>query len=104
MDEPFSTLDEVTARVMRQQLADLWERHHQTIVFVTHSIREAIFLSNRIVILTRGPARVLDVVDVLVARPRRYEDPRLTELEASIVERVMGEWGYDNREAEGARS
>jgi NitT/TauT family transport system ATP-binding protein len=104
MDEPFSTLDEVTARVMRQQLAELWERHHQTIVFVTHSIREAIFLSNRIVILTRGPARVLDVVDVPVERPRRYEDPRLTELEARIVDRVMGEWGYDNREAESRRS
>jgi NitT/TauT family transport system ATP-binding protein len=104
MDEPFSTLDEVTARVMRQQLADLWERHHQTIVFVTHSIREAIFLSNRIVILTRGPARVLDVVEVPVERPRRYEDPRLTELEARIVDRVMGEWGYDNREAERRRS
>ena len=73
-------------------------------MFVTHSIREAIFLSNRMVILTRGPARVLDVVDVPVTRPRRYEDPRLTELEARIVERVMGEWGFDNRQAEDSRS
>jgi NitT/TauT family transport system ATP-binding protein len=94
MDEPFSTLDEVTARVMRQQLAELWKASGQTIVFVTHSIREAVFLANRIFILTQGPAHILDVIDVGVARPRRYEDPRLTELEASIVERVMGEWGY----------
>jgi NitT/TauT family transport system ATP-binding protein len=103
MDEPFSTLDEVTARLMRQQLADLWERHRQTIVFVTHSIREAIFLANRIVILTKGPARVLDVVEVAVSRPRLYEDPRLTELESQIVKRVMGEWGYDDRAAKDSR-
>jgi NitT/TauT family transport system ATP-binding protein len=94
MDEPFSTLDEVTARVMRQQLAELWQESGQTIVFVTHSIREALFLANRIFILTRGPASVFDVVDVPVARPRRYEDPQLTELEAQIVEHVMDEWGY----------
>lgn len=93
MDEPFSTLDEVTARLMRQQLAELWQQSGQTIVFVTHSIREALFLADRIYILTRGPARVFDVVDVPIERPRRYEDPRLTELEGEIVDRVMGVWG-----------
>jgi NitT/TauT family transport system ATP-binding protein len=94
MDEPFSTLDEVTARIMRQQLAELWQESGQTLVFVTHSIREAVFLANRIFILTRGPARVFDVLQVSVARPRRYEDPALTELEAQIVEHVMDQWGY----------
>ncbi|MGH2691810.1 MAG: ABC transporter ATP-binding protein [Actinomycetota bacterium] len=94
MDEPFSTLDEVTARLMRQQLAELWRESGQTIVFVTHSIREALFLANRVYILTKGPARVFEVVDVPIAQPRRYEDPKLTELEAQIVDRVMGTWGY----------
>jgi NitT/TauT family transport system ATP-binding protein len=94
MDEPFSTLDEVTARVMRQQLAELWQESGQTIVFVTHSIREALFLADRIYILTRGPARVFDVVTVPLDRPRGYEDPRLTELEGQIVARVMEVWGY----------
>jgi NitT/TauT family transport system ATP-binding protein len=94
MDEPFSTLDEVTARIMRQQLAELWQESGQTLVFVTHSIREALFLANRVFILTQGPASVFDVITVPVARPRRYEDPQLTELEAQIVEHVMGEWGY----------
>ena len=94
MDEPFSTLDEVTARLMRQQLAQLWGESGQTIVFVTHSIREALFLADRIYILTRGPARVFDVVTVPLDRPRGYEDPRLTELEGQIVDRVMGVWGY----------
>ncbi len=94
MDEPFSTLDEVTARLMRQQLAELWQQSGQTIVFVTHSIREALFLADRIYILTRGPARVFDVVAVPLRRPRGYEDPHLTELEGRIVDRVMGVWGY----------
>jgi NitT/TauT family transport system ATP-binding protein len=94
MDEPFSTLDEVTARLMRQQLADLWQESGQTIVFVTHSIREALFLADRIYILTRGPARVFDVVTVPLERPRGYENPRLTELEGKIVDRVMEVWGY----------
>jgi NitT/TauT family transport system ATP-binding protein len=101
MDEPFSTLDEVTARRMRQQLAEVWERHRQTIIFVTHSIREALFLSNRVLILTKAPARVLDVIEVDVARPRRYEDARLTQLEADIVDRVMSEWGYEEPQPEG---
>lgn len=94
MDEPFSTLDEVTARLMRQQLAELWQESGQTIVFVTHSIREALFLANRVYILTKGPASVFEVVDVPIPQPRRYEDPNLTELEARIVDRVMGAWGY----------
>jgi NitT/TauT family transport system ATP-binding protein len=95
MDEPFSTLDEVTARTMRQQLVDLWQKTPRTIVFVTHSIREAIFLADRIVILTQGPAALLEDVKVPIARPRRYEDAEITELESRIVDRVMGVWGYE---------
>ena len=95
MDEPFSTLDEVTARTMRQQLVELWQQSSRTIVFVTHSIREAIFLADRIVILTRGPARLLEDVTVPIGRPRRYEDAEITELESQIVDQVMGVWGYE---------
>jgi NitT/TauT family transport system ATP-binding protein len=98
MDEPLSTLDEVTARVMRQQLVDLWQESGTAIVFVTHSIREAVFLADRVVILTRGPASVLEEVTVPIERPRRYEDPQLTEFESKIVERVMSEWGADDPE------
>lgn len=96
MDEPFSTLDEVTARVIRQQLVELWQESGHAIVFVTHSIREAVYLADRVVILTKGPATVLTEVEVQIPRPRRYEDSKLTELEASIVEHVMREWGYEN--------
>jgi NitT/TauT family transport system ATP-binding protein len=83
---------------MRQQLAALWLENGQTIVFVTHSIREALFLANRVYVLTKGPARVMEVVDIPMERPRRYEDPRLTELEGQIVDRVMSVWGYEEPE------
>jgi NitT/TauT family transport system ATP-binding protein len=95
MDEPFSTLDEVTARTMRRQLVELWQESSRTIVFVTHSIREAIFLADRVVVLTKGPARLLEDVEVAIERPRRYEDAEITELESHIVDRVMGVWGYE---------
>jgi NitT/TauT family transport system ATP-binding protein len=99
MDEPFSTLDEVTARTMRQQLVELWQQSPRTIVFVTHSIREAIFLADRIVILTKGPARLLEDVKVTIERPRRYEDAKITALESRIVDQVMGVWGYEEQPA-----
>ena len=92
MDEPFSTLDEVTARVMRQQLVELWEESKKAIIFVTHSIREAVYLADRILILTQGPGTLLEEVEVPIARPRRYEDPRLAAFESEIVERVMTVW------------
>lgn len=94
MDEPFSTLDEVTGRLMRQQLLEVWEQNPRTILFVTHSIREAYYLADRIVVLTQGPARVLKEVVVDLPRPRRYESPALTERESALVEEVMEPWGY----------
>jgi NitT/TauT family transport system ATP-binding protein len=102
MDEPFSTLDEVTARVMRQQLVELWQESGHAVVFVTHSIREAVFLADRIFVLTAGPARLIEALEVPVPRPRLYEDAALTELEAQIVERVMAVWGYDGAKDDAA--
>ena len=92
MDEPFSTLDELTARTLRQELIDIWQRTGATIVFVTHSIREATFLADRIIILTRGRANVDDSYSVPIDRPRDYEDPLIGQVEAEIVKRVLGVW------------
>jgi len=92
MDEPFSTLDELTARTLRQEIIDIWQRTGVTIVFVTHSIREATFLADRIIILTRGPANVDDSYSVPIDRPRDYEEPRIGQVEAEIVKRVLGVW------------
>lgn len=104
MDEPFSTLDEVTGRLMRQQLLDVWDANPQTILFVTHSIREAFFLADRIVVLTQGPARVLREVAVDLPRPRRYESPELTVRESALVDEVMEPWGYVHHSSAESRS
>lgn len=94
MDEPFSTLDEVTARFLRKELLDVWERTGKTIVFVTHSIREAVYLADDIFLMTKGPGKVFDRLHIDVPRPRLYEDPRLTEIEAHVVDTVLERWGY----------
>lgn len=99
MDEPFSTLDEVTARFMRQELLDLWEPIGQTIVFVTHSIREAVFLADNVYVMSAGPGRVLERRAIDIPRPRAYEDPHLAEIEGELVAWVLEQWGYHDATA-----
>ena len=94
MDEPFSTLDEVTARFLRRELLEVWERTGQTIVFVTHSIREAVYLGDNVYVMTAGPGKVLERRPIGVPRPRAYEDPHLTEIEADMVDWVLRQWGF----------
>jgi NitT/TauT family transport system ATP-binding protein len=73
MDEPFSALDALTRDQMGLELLRIWERHKKTVVFVTHSIREAVFLSDRVVVMAQRPATVTLEVDVKLARPRRLD-------------------------------
>jgi NitT/TauT family transport system ATP-binding protein len=70
MDEPFGALDAQTREVMQEEVARLWERTRKTIVFVTHDIEEAVYLGDRVVVLTARPARVKEEVAVGLPRPR----------------------------------
>jgi len=70
MDEPFSALDAITRDELNVTLLDIWERYHQTALFVTHSIREAVFLSDRVVVIGRRPGQVVMDVAIPFARPR----------------------------------
>jgi NitT/TauT family transport system ATP-binding protein len=71
MDEPFGALDAHTRTGMQNELLDIWERDRKTVLFVTHSVEEAVFLSDRVVVLTRAPGRIKQVIDIALPRPRR---------------------------------
>jgi NitT/TauT family transport system ATP-binding protein len=70
MDEPFSALDAQTRQLMQEELLTIWERTRQTIVYVTHNIQEAVYMADRVVVLSRRPGRVLAEVKVELPRPR----------------------------------
>ena len=93
MDEPFSGLDEWTARNLREELTRIWQETQKTVVFVTHSIGEAIFLSQQILIVTPKPATILRCVPIDLTYPRQYEDLRLFELQTHLTEECLGNWG-----------
>jgi len=71
MDEPFGALDAHTRTGMQHELLEIWERDRKTVLFVTHSVEEAVFLSDRVVVLTRSPGRIKTIVDIDLPRPRR---------------------------------
>jgi NitT/TauT family transport system ATP-binding protein len=74
MDEPFGALDAHTRTGLQNELLEIWERDRKTVLFVTHSVEEAVFLSDRVVVLTRSPGRVKSIVDIDLPRPRRRAD------------------------------
>lgn len=84
MDEPFSSLDEITARKMRAELIRIWQETKKTVIFVTHDISEAVYLSNRLLVVTERPTRVYDTVRIDVGYPRDYDDDRLFEMTKKV--------------------
>jgi NitT/TauT family transport system ATP-binding protein len=83
MDEPFGALDAHTRTRLQNDLLDIWERDRKTVLFVTHSVEEAVFLSDRVAVMTRSPGRIKDIVAIDLPRPRnrtallldrRYQD------------------------------
>jgi NitT/TauT family transport system ATP-binding protein len=73
MDEPYGALDVQTRDLLQDELLNIWEQQRKTVIFVTHSIEEALYLADRIVLLSPRPGRIQQIIDVPFARPRRAE-------------------------------
>jgi len=73
LDEPFGALDAQTRSLMQELLTQVWEELHKTILFVTHDVEEAIFLSDRVFVMTARPGRIKAEIDIPLERPRSYE-------------------------------
>jgi NitT/TauT family transport system ATP-binding protein len=96
MDEPFSALDIQTRQLMENELLDLWQERKKAVVFITHDLDEAIALSDRVIVLSAGPAtRPIATFDIDLARPRDVadvrSDPRFVELHARIWQAMKDE-------------
>jgi NitT/TauT family transport system ATP-binding protein len=76
MDEPFGSVDAQTRQLLQEELLELWQRERKTVIFITHSMDEAVYLSDRVVVMTPRPGRVAEILDVPLARPRSADDVR----------------------------
>jgi NitT/TauT family transport system ATP-binding protein len=91
MDEPFGALDAMTRDVLHDELETLWRQRDLTIVFVTHNVREAARLADRIVVLSSRPGRVTASFDVAIDRPRRIESPEVGDLASQVTAKLREE-------------
>lgn len=95
MDEPFSALDEFTRESLHEQLLDLWDEMKTTVVFVTHSVTEAVRLSDTVVVMAPNPGRIVDVLDIDLPRPRSGNQLKTSDFhryEDLIRDRLQSAW------------
>ncbi len=98
MDEPFGALDEITRENLNLELLRLWRETGKTIIFVTHSIPEAVFLSTRIVVMTPRPGKIEKIIEVDLPQPRNFdtrETPRFFEIATEVRESLRHGHGYE---------
>ena len=95
MDEPFGALDALTREQLQVDLQRLWQTTRKTVVFVTHSIPESVFLSDRVVVMTPRPGKIREVLDIALARPRSLDVRESPEFSAHVrhVNRLFQEMG-----------
>jgi NitT/TauT family transport system ATP-binding protein len=94
MDEPFASLDAQTREIMQAELLKIWSQTGKTVLFITHQISEAVYLSDRVVVMSARPGRIIEEVDIEIARPRSLaikSDPKFTEYEAHIWRKLESE-------------
>jgi len=85
MDEPFGALDAQTRNIMQSELLRIWEEEKKTVIFVTHSVDEAIYLADRIVIMSARPGKIKDVIRIDISRPRSRTSPQVNAIRDRIL-------------------
>jgi ABC-type nitrate/sulfonate/bicarbonate transport system ATPase subunit len=91
MDEPFGALDEQTRVLMGEWLLDVWRRTRKTVIFVTHSLHEALFLSTRVAVMTARPGRIKTALDLTMEYPRSMESSEMVALRAKLWSEIREE-------------
>lgn len=89
MDEPFSALDKQTINILRTELEEIWEKNRKTILYVTHSVEEAVYFADRVVVMAENPGRIKEVIPISLERPRNIEDPEFISLRKQILSQVQ---------------
>lgn len=88
MDEPFGQLDTNTRFHIERNLIEVWEKTKRTVIFVTHNLEEAVYLAERILVMTQKPTRIKEEVKVDLPRPRNYADPKFVQIRRQVTELV----------------
>ncbi len=91
MDEPFSALDKQTSNQLREELQKIWIETHKTILFITHSVEESVYLADRVVVLSPEKGSVADIINIDLERPRYVYSPEFVELRHLILDKVKGD-------------
>ena len=89
MDEPFSALDKQTINILRAELEEIWEKNRKTILYVTHSVEEAVYFADRVVVMAENPGRIKEIIPITLERPRHIEGPEFTALRKQILDKVQ---------------
>lgn len=100
LDEPFAALDAQTREIMQAELLKIWSAQRKTVVFITHQIDEAVYLSDRVIVFSARPGTVRDVIDVPLPRPRDLAVKRTPEF-AAIVDRIWAQIEHEVRQSMG---
>jgi NitT/TauT family transport system ATP-binding protein len=91
MDEPFGALDAMTRDILHDELERIWREQELTVLFVTHNVREAVRLGDRVILLSSRPGRVIEDFPIAHARPRRIDSPQVSGQAAEITDRLRAE-------------
>lgn len=92
MDEPFGSLDAQTRNLMQKELLEIWRKTNSTIIFVTHSVDEAVYLADRVIVMTSRPGRVKEIFDVPITRPRDRTSPEFIKIRSEALAELQEEF------------